>query len=209
MAYLDYCTRLRPSVDIEKMARSLGWSGIGMLVGEKEQSFTGFGIRCIEIRPQKPSDVPKACARLRRNPLLAVSTKDLECARQTLETPEADMLLYEGPLNHVMAKLGAVNNVSLVFDFSRLLNTTDRSRSIIITEMTSNAKLLRKFNAPFVLVSGAQDKWGLRSPRDLISWGKTLGFDEKTCKKAVSDYILKENEKRLGGKWVLPGVERL
>ncbi|MFH1294808.1 MAG: RNase P subunit p30 family protein [Candidatus Aenigmatarchaeota archaeon] len=209
MAYLDYCTRLRPSEDNEKMARSLGWSGIGMLVGEREQPFTGFGIRCMEIHPQKPSDVAKSCTRLRKNPLLAVSTRDLECARQTMETPEADLLLYEGPLNHVMAKLGADNNVSLVFDFSRLLSTTDRSRSIIITEMVSNAKLLRKFNAPFVLASGAQDKWGLRSPRDLISWGKTLGFEEKTCKKSVSDCILKENEKRLGGKWVSPGVERL
>ncbi len=214
MAFYDLCTRLEGKFEAAAAtAAQLGWKGLAVLVNEKgtfaHASVKGVDVfPCVEIRPRSPHDVARACRRLRPSHLLiAVSARDLECARAALETPEADMLVYDGPINHVMARLARENGVSIVFDFSRLLALSNRSRTIALSGMTAAAMLVRKFRSPFILTSGASDVWGLRSPRDLISWGKTLGLDEKACKEAVSGGILKENQRRLGGKWVSPGVE--
>lgn len=217
MPFFDLCTRMEKEKiqTASDVATQLGWKGLGILTSEKKafkpvpHNSVDF-FPCIEIHPKKPSDVPRSCRRLRPSHLLlAVSAKDLECARAALETPQADLLLYEGPINYIMTRLARENDVSIVFDFSRVLEVSDRSRTIILSEMTANARLVRKFRSPFVLTSGAVDEWGLRSPRDLISWGKTLGLEEKICKLAVSDTILRENKNRLGGNWLSPGVEKL
>jgi ribonuclease P/MRP protein subunit RPP1 len=213
----DCCTRVERERfgPASAVAGRLGWKGLGVLVGEKQPfSQPPVGgidlLPCVEVHPQRPSDVARVCRRLRPSHLLiAVSARDLECARAALETPEADLLIYGGPINYVMAKLSKENGVSVVFDFSRMLAVTDRSRTLVLSEMTANARLVRKFRSPFVLTSGATDEWGLRSPRDLVSWGKTMGLDEKSCRRAVSDAMVRENRKRLGGKWLAPGVERL
>jgi len=213
MPFCDLCTRL-PADRLDEsaaMAKRLGWHSLGVLSGERDVPLPageGSVFHVTEITPRKVSDVANACKRLRRSHLiLAVATRDLECARAALETPEADVLLYEGPLNHVMAKLGRENSVAVAFDFSRVLSASDRSRTLALAEMTENARLVRKFRTPFILTSGAREPWSLRAPRDLAAWGRTLGLEEKQSMSAVSDAIVRENEKRLSGKWISPGVE--
>ncbi len=73
--------------------------------------------------------------------------------------------------------------------------------------MMANANLVRKFRTPFVLTSGALDPWDLRSPSELISFGNVLGFNPKDVKLSLTERIIRENRKRLGKKWVMPGVE--
>ena len=67
---------------------------------------------------------------------------------------------------------------------------------------------MRKFRAPFVLTSRANTEWDLRSASEMVAFGRVLGFQDKEIKDSLSGKILKENRKRLGGKWVIPGVER-
>jgi len=69
------------------------------------------------------------------------------------------------------------------------------------------SQLIRKYRAPFVLTTGAFDASGLRAPSELFALGKVLGFQDKEIKLPLSDFIIKENRKRLSGKWVMPGVE--
>ena len=73
--------------------------------------------------------------------------------------------------------------------------------------MLETAKLVKKFRAPFVLTSGAMSEWDLRSPSEFYSFGKVLGFDPSGIRTNLSDKIVEENRKRLGDKWIMPGVE--
>jgi RNase P/RNase MRP subunit p30 len=47
----------------------------------------------------------------------------------------------------------------------------------------------------------------MRSPHDITVFGKILGLSESQVKLGISDRLIKENRKRLSGKWVMPGVE--
>ena len=106
-----------------------------------------------------------------------------------------------------MAKLAKKNNVSIEFSLSDLIQTSKLSRSKILHDLMENAKLVKKYKTPFVLTSGSFDCFGLRSPSELLSFGRVLGFQDPEIKNALSDFIVKENRKRLSGKWVMPGVE--
>jgi RNase P/RNase MRP subunit p30 len=51
------------------------------------------------------------------------------------------------------------------------------------------------------------DPYDIRAPADIVSFGRVLGFRDPAIKAAMSDSVLKENRKRLSGKWIMPGVE--
>ncbi|MFQ5648206.1 MAG: RNase P subunit p30 family protein, partial [Candidatus Aenigmatarchaeota archaeon] len=138
---------------------------------------------------------------------------DADLNRAAVETPEVDILAHpwrerkDCGLDHVMAKLAAKNRVAVQFDFSELLHSSKRSRVQLLAQLMAAAELVRKYRAPFIISSGARAPFDLRAPSDLVSFGRVLGFRDPDIKRALSGGIVKENRKRLSGKWVMPGVE--
>lgn len=207
------------------MARKLGWSGLVLVTNwtnEKDlEKFKksikkpkGFDLAIgVEIK-DKPNRIKELARKLRKKAeLILVHGGDLEVNRAAVETPEVDILLHpeferqDSGLDHVMVKLAKKNNVAIEFGFSDILHSYKKTRSSVIQKLTKNARLVKKYKAPFVLTSGAFSEWGLRSPSELISFGRVLGLKDPEIKGAMSNNIIKENRKRLSGKWIMPGVE--
>ena len=132
-----------------------------------------------------------------------------ELDRVALETPEVDIVTHHKDMmiNQVLAKLGVKNNVAIGFIFSNILLSYKRTRISLFSTMINDAKILKKYGSPFILSSGAISEWDLRSPSDILAFGKLLGFQDNQSVKGMSGLMLKENRKRLGKKWVMPGVE--
>ncbi len=200
-------------------ARALGWKGICILAGSGKEAGTAHekGIeltRGILLQPQKPSDIEKAIDRYRKTTeVLAVKGGDIDINRTAIESVGIDMLIspytdYSDGMDHVTARLARKNNVHVGFAFSGLLHSARQTRADIFACMCSVASLVRKYKAPFVLASFGESAYDIRSPSDMLSFGRLLGFDDRRIKESMSGGIARENRKRLSGKWIMPGVEK-
>lgn len=218
-----------PEVDLEGMLKVLekvGWNGVCFVCKsleaieqlkktlEKTRNVkldVSFGYR---IETGQPEHVPKIARKIRKKvELVFVQGGDLDVNRKACETPGVDVLAHpelgrnDSGLDYVMAKLAKEHNVAIEFNFRNLLLSSRKTRSDIFSRMLENAELVRKYKTPFILTSGAVEPYDLRSPSELMSFGRLLGLDTKRMKVSLSGGMLEENRKRLGGKWIMPGVE--
>ena len=213
-----------PSEDLNKtaeLAKALGWSGLVFtqkwngavkLEGLKKELKKISGIDCsagVLVDEKNIGGMQKRVKSIRRQAeLVIVRSGNLDFNREVLEIPEPDILSGSDiQINHVMAGLARKNNVAIEFNFHDLVSSYKKSRERIFAGMVENAKFIRKYKAPFVITSGAMDPWDIRSPQDLLSFGRLLGFQDPQIKKAMSGSALTENRKRLSGKWIAPGIE--
>ncbi|MEM4245288.1 MAG: RNase P subunit p30 family protein [Candidatus Nanoarchaeia archaeon] len=96
-------------------------------------------------------------------------------------------------LNEVLCKLAKKNDVAVGFSFSEILNAERLDRSLILGRVMQNVMLCRKFKVPMVLGSFAFEKSEMRPPKDLISFGMSIGMTPGEAKKALTfvDEIVK------------------
>lgn len=167
----------------------------------------------IEVSTERHSQIRKLVARVRKAAEIVVACGGTdELNRAALETPEVDILINHDingrcGINHVLARLARKNNVAIGFDFNQLMSSYRLGRIQEFSAMTDTARVARRFRAPFILTSGARNPWDMRSPSELIAMGRLLGFTEAETRHGLSDQIVKENRRRLSGKWIMPGVE--
>jgi ribonuclease P/MRP protein subunit RPP1 len=205
-----------------EMAKKLGFSGIGLTVPWADRATvqqTRKGTFPVDVSPgieihAKANQISHLAKSVRRQyELILVRGGTEELNRAALETPEVDILVSPRlensmcGINHILARLGAKNNVAICFDLREIIQAYKKTRSNLLSGLMETARFVRKYKCPFVLSSGALGEWDMRGPSELIAFGKFLGFQENECRKALSGEILKENRKRLSGKWVMPGVE--
>jgi ribonuclease P/MRP protein subunit RPP1 len=224
MEFYDLCVRVENHREATEASRELGWNGLGLLVpysvncmrelGElrdKIKSVRGIDLGLgVEIATGDSRLVKKAAGNVRRDvELVVVRGSTPEVNRAALETPEVDVLTHQGgmEINHVLARLAARNRVAVGFVFSGILLSYKKTRISLFSGMMRDAGILRKYRAPFIISSGSLSAWDLRSPSDLLAFGKLLGFPENQAREGMSGSILQENRKRLGKKWIMPGVE--
>jgi len=207
-----------------EMARRLGLAGIGLAVQSGNQANpqeihanakaakvdVALGIE-LQARANQISRLAKSVRR--QYELVLVRGGSEELNRAALETPEVDILTHANlengtcGINHILARLGAKNNVAICFDLLEIIQAYKKTRSNLLSGLMETARFVRKYKCPFVLSAGALGEWDMRASSELIAFGKFLGFQEGQCRKALDGSLLRENRKRLSGKWVMPGVE--
>ncbi len=226
MSFYEY--HAHPEVDLEGMVKTLeglGWKGVCLVcksleaIDQLKASLAKtranldvcFGYK---IETTQPEHVPKIARMARKKAeIIMVHGGSLEVNRKACETSEIDVLAHpelgrnDSGLDHVMARLAKENGVAIEFNLRSLLLSYKKTRSDVFSHMLDNAKLVRKYKAPFVLTSGAVEPYDLRSPSEMLSLAKLLGLDLKRAKLSLSAKMLAENRKRLGTKWIMPGVE--
>jgi len=224
MSFFEY--HVHPEVDPGGMAstlKTLGWNGACFICKSLEEAEmfkkklgkTGLDVAFgCKIETKDPNSIPRIARKIRkRAEIILVHGGDLEINRKACETPEIDILAHpelgrnDPGLDYVMARLAKKNNVAIEFNFRGLLVSYKKSRSDVFSAMLENAKLVRKYKVPFIMTSGAIEHHGLRSPSELIAMGRVLGLESNFIKNSLSPVMLKENRKRLGIKWIMPGVE--
>ncbi len=222
----DYFTRLEDVSEIKKHAgffREMGWDGIvvGVPYNRTEEARRKAGkIKDIdvvigaEINVKSPQEAKKIAKRVRPKAEIVIGIGGTgEMNRAIVETPEFDVLsghIQENRtlgINHVLSRLAKKNDVSICLEFNPVLMSSGKTRAMIMSAMIESCRMISKYGSPFVVCSGAFSKWDMRSPHELVVFGKMLGLDEADVKRSMSDVLVKRNRKRLEGKIVMKGVE--
>jgi ribonuclease P/MRP protein subunit RPP1 len=221
----DICIRASDALRCLELGRKLGLDMVGLIVPleqlpslrklrEKRDWRLRPGLAIgLEAAARKPGQLRKSVLAVRRSAEIVVAsggTEDMN--RAALEIPELDILIgheIDGRpgINHVLARLAKKNGVAIGFDLGRLIASYRLGRIQEFSSMAETAKIVRRFGAPFVLTSGAREPWDMRSPSELLALGSQLGFTEKESRRGLSGGMVRENRKRLSGKWIMPGVE--
>lgn len=209
--------------DCAGFAEKLGWKGICYVIPwedfEKEKASVKKAKKDIDIalgvliEAKTMNQIKKLVDEFReRAELIFVRGGDVELNRYILDMSRVDVITdvaSTGNLDFVMCKLAADHSIAIEFSFIDLLQSYSKTRSRLLAQFIKNAKLVKKYKTPFMITSGALSKWDMRSPHDLMVFGKTLGFQDPEMKAAMSSELLDENRKRLSGKKVMQGVERI
>lgn len=192
MNFADFCIKPENLKEAERMiafAKKLGFSGLCILIDLKQieklrDKFPELKIfSCIVVE-----NLAEANSLKEKHDLIFAKSKDMDFNRKICETPDIDVFL--DPYNtstcqfdQVMARLCAKNKISVGFSLSNLIFSDKLTRSNLIKSMFELSRILVKYKTPFKLVSGAVKKEDMRSPSELIAFGRVLGFESKDVKK--------------------------
>lgn len=115
----------------------------------------------------------------------AIENKNTDIITSLEKLREKDFMHYrDSGLNQVLCKIIKKNNITVGFNFNDVL--TAKNRAQIIGKMTQNIKLCRKYKVKMAIFSGATNQYELRSAKDLISFGITLGMTPGEAQKTLN-----------------------
>ncbi|MDN5320292.1 MAG: ribonuclease protein subunit [Thermococcaceae archaeon] len=151
-----------------------------------------YGKVALLIVTEKPSLVREVQRRI-SNALIYVQGGNLRVVRFAIENRVDAVIAPEyrrkdSGFDHVLARLAAKNNVAIGFSLAPLLRATPYERANILKFMMKNWQLVEKYKAPRFLTSSAESKWEVRSPRDLMSLGISIGMEIPQAKASLSFY---------------------
>lgn len=178
MDYYDLCLR-DTSEETKQKAEELGWEA------------TNCNLETVFLEADEWGELKRKIGEERNSAdVLIFRGGDEQLNRKAAEDSRVDILLHpekgrkDSGINHVVAKEAAKNSVAIGFDL-RMLDASSKTRSHILRHWSRNLMLCDKYDAPYVITSGAGDRYELRAPRDLASIIDSLGYDGS---KAVSEY---------------------
>lgn len=186
--FYDLANRVT-SEEARQFAGELGWSAVN---GDFETRFLeaeDWGELKQKIRNSRDeADV------------LVFEGGDEELNRKAASDPRLDVLLHpekdrkDSGIDHVLAEKAAENRVAIGFDLS-ILPESSKQRSHVLAHWRRNLKLVEKYGTPYILTTGAQDRYDLRAPRDLAALIDSLGHEGLPAVKRYPGKILERAEK--------------
>jgi ribonuclease P/MRP protein subunit RPP1 len=198
-------------------ARCLGYDGIcalyhqGFFPGRKEELPEGI-FRGVEIMASNVNELRRGIDRFRdRVSVLAVHGGDETINRAACEDSRVDVLAHpqEGKtpgINHVIAKLAADHGVAIEFSLYPIVHCRGGSRVRALSAYRANFALVRKFEVPYVITSGAMSSYDLRDVRSAVALCRLFGMGESDAIRGLSGYpsgIIRRSEPG----YVAEGVE--
>ncbi len=221
-----------PVVEMVQRAEDLGFSGVAITdyVAEKHDVgditdavadiSTNMDVRVgAKLRPDDGDALKRQVQQIRDEvDVLVVHGGDVSVNRAACGDTRVDVLAHpelgrkDSGLDHVMAKQAAENRVAVQLNVRQLLETRGKVRSHVLSHMRRNIRLCKKFGAPIITSSGAQNIHQLRGPRDLASIPRILGMDLKPGFRTVSEIpkqILDRADRVTSEETVQPGVRKV
>ena len=205
------------------LARNYGYSGIGISnhsdffdsIAERYAPSGDFKvIQGVEVYAKNGNELRKLVDRYRsRSTVIVVHGGDETINRSACEDDRVDILMHPqdgktSGINHILAKLAADKNIAIGFDLSPIISNKGGSRVRVLSNYRTNLALVKKYETPFVLTSGAMSIYDLRDVRSMIALARLFGMGENDAVKGLSHYpslILKRNTP--GSGYVMEGVE--
>jgi len=202
--------------EMTAFAKKLGISGLGVATyysstTEELPEIEGIDIiSCVIIKPDNAGDVDKIARKIRNKAeILMVHGGDYDINRAACESSLIDILCHpelgrkDSGLDHICMRAAAENNVAIELNFRQILESYKRKRVYILSSTKKNVKLAKKYGTKIVAVSGAVNKWGMRSCRELASFAYILGLDLGEAIATVStipEEMVRINREKLAGK---------
>ncbi len=171
----------------------------------------------VEIVAKNPQDMANKVNRFREPAdIVIVSGGDIDINRAACENPKVDILAHpeykrkDSGLDHVMAAAAAKNKVAIELNFRSFLHATGRQRAYLLAGMQRNAMLCKKFDAPIVVTSAAQNTWEMRAGKDLSTLAYICGMDVENAINTVSsipEFLARRVKEIKSPGFVMPGVK--
>ncbi|MCD6381971.1 MAG: hypothetical protein J7L43_03270 [Candidatus Aenigmarchaeota archaeon] len=214
MDYYDLHIEVNDVDKVIELAKRLGYSGISIINIDKETAkslsekheFDVISSKMIVVNSK--DELKKELSESRTNyEILIVSGGTYEINRAACEDSRVDILAHpekgrkDSGLDHICMKAAEENDVAIEINFSEILNSGHRSRTMAF--IRNNIMLAEKYNTKIIITSGAKSIWNLRAPRDLASIGFLLGMELGKSIQSVStipEDIIRINREKLEGK---------
>ncbi len=201
--------------EMAEMARKVGLTGIGVAryfngkIGELPRIEGVDIVSCVIIKSDNPADLAKSVGKARdKAEVVMVHGGDYDINRAACENPMVDILCHpelgrkDSGLDHVCLKAASENKVAIEINFREILESYKRRRIYILSGMKKNITLAKKYGTRIITASGAVNKWGMRSGRELSSFAYLLGADIGEAigtTSTVPEEIIKINREKLAG----------
>lgn len=218
--------------DIARFAEKLGYSGIAICdnyqgiekLNElkkmiKEVKTPVELIPGVVIQAKDKNELKTALNKVREKVVIViVHGGSYPINRVACEDSRVDILAHpelgraDSGLDKACLNLARENNVSIQINFREILYSFRKPRSYIFNHITKNIKLCNEYKTPMVSCSGAQNVWGMRGPRELVSIANVLGLELGRAFASVTSIpqqIVESNKKILKGEKITKGVERV
>ena len=203
--------------EMSNFAKQLGLSGIAIVRYYTHEKFPPPPkienidlINAAMIKPASPEELNTMAQKIRNNvELLIVHGGDYDVNRAACESSLIDILAHpelgrkDSGLDHICVKAARENNVAIEVNFREAMESYKKRRVFILSAIKKNVKLCRNYDVNIVTTSGAVNKWGLRSGRELASISHLLGLELGTAIDSVStipEEILRVNREKLAGR---------
>ncbi|PSP93070.1 ribonuclease P [Halobacteriales archaeon QS_4_62_28] len=167
----------------------------------------------IEVRATDPSRASGLVGNHRsRRTVVAVHGGSVDMNRFAVEQPAVDVLAHpmagDGDVNHVLVKAAANNGVRFEFSLHDVLHETGGTRVRQIQSLRKLRELVEHYDAPYVVSADPRSHLDLRSPRDLLAVGETIGFTESQIEAGLAEWqrLTDRNRERASSSFVEPGV---
>ena len=214
MRYFDLHIEATPVEKVVEFAEKLGYAGIGVKLNEHNVGVAEKLSTRLEIIPyamiqanSKEELKHKLQAVRNRVELVLVKGGVYEVNRAACEDSRVDVLCHpyhernDAGIDHICAKAAYENNVAIEVNFSTILNSPNRAKTL--TMVRRMIELCKKYDVKIVTTSGARSVWEMRAPRELAAITHVLGLDIVGAIESVSavpERIVVTNRERLRNK---------
>jgi RNase P/RNase MRP subunit p30 len=87
-------------------------------------------------------------------------------------------------LNHVLGEIAREKKITIGFNFSKILNASERDRAVYIGRMMQNIRFARKFGFNTAVGSFANTPWDMRGERETKAFFMSIGMNANEFEKA-------------------------
>ena len=205
-----------PVEEMANFAKRLGLSGIAIVRYYTHQKLSELPkidsielINAAMIKPNSAEELASLAGKIRNEvEMLIVHGGDYDVNRAACENSMVDILAHpelgrkDSGLDHICAKAARENNVAVEVNFREVLESYKKRRVFVLSAIKRNIKLCRNYDVKIITTSGAVNRWGLRSGRELAAISNLLGMDLGIAIDSVStvpEEILRVNREKLAG----------
>ncbi|MCS7144807.1 MAG: hypothetical protein NZ879_07295 [Archaeoglobaceae archaeon] len=112
------------------------------------------------------------------NSIVAVECSSGLC-KEAVMRKKVDIILdsEKRELDYATIKLAKEKDVAIEFGLSKFLTTKGLKRSLLFARLKQEAKVVRKFNTPFIITSSADNIYQLRSRKQIETFFSYFGFE--------------------------------
>ena len=165
------------------------WGALRENLRELRQEYGRIALLIVTKKPSLIREVK------RRNPraLLYVQGGDMRVNRAAIESG-VDALISpwfgrkDPGFDHTLAGMASRRGVAVGFSLSPLLRLNSYERALTLRFMEKAWRLVDKYSVPHFITSSAENRWEVRSPRDLMALGVSLGMEMQQARASLNFY---------------------
>ncbi|MCS7130965.1 MAG: hypothetical protein NZ872_06055 [Archaeoglobaceae archaeon] len=156
----------------------LGFNGFVVLSEEPpKEGYSGY-----IIKAENPKELREKLRGV-KNSIVAVDCS-LGLCKEAVMRKKVDILLdnERRELDYATIKLAKEKDVAIEFGLSKFLTTKGLKRSSLFSRLKQEAKVVKKFDTPFIITSSADNIYQLRSRKQIETFFSYFGLDPKKAR---------------------------